>query len=352
MTGPSPPRHGRQAAFGDLGRWLRLHDILIALDPDGPPAVRTLPGGWAPPARLGVLAGSFNPLTRAHTELARQALAHGGLEAVAFALSVRTVDKEQISGAALEDRLLALELYASRRPDHGVLLLNRGLYVEQAAVLWATFPTLRELAFVVGYDKVVQIFDARYYEDRDGALRRLFAQATLLVAPRAGQGHAELEALLARPENRPFAGAVRPLPLAEPYTHLSSTAVRREAAVAAAVAAVPVETRSLLRATRVYAPPRRLADGEAVDAYAVRLALLRTLAATRAWAERQADLAGLLRLALSLGRRGRAFRAWLADPPAAAPRRAADLAAFQAGLRSGAAPARRAPTGDQAPARM
>jgi hypothetical protein len=99
------------------------------------------------------------------------------------------------------------------------------------------------------------------------------------------------------------------------------------------VAAVPVETRALLSATRVYASPRRLATGEEVDAYAVRLALLATLARTRAWAEREADLPGLLRLALSLGRAGRALRAWLHQPPDDEAQRAADLAAFQRRVR-------------------
>jgi nicotinamide-nucleotide adenylyltransferase len=325
------PRSQR-AVFADLHRWLRLHDLLASLDPDGPPAVRTLPAGWMAPARLGVLAGSFNPMTLAHTALAGRALTEGGLDAVAFALSVRIVDKERVTGAALEDRLLALELYVQRHPEYAVLVLNRGLYVDQAVALRAAFPALRELAFIVGYDKAVQIFDPRYYADRDAALERLFALATLLVAPRAGQGQAALAALLARPENRRFAGAVRWLPLPAAYMALSSTQVRQEAGSAAEVEAVPVETRALLAATRVYAPPRRLRSGEEVDAYAVRLALLDALARTRAWAESSADLAGLLRLALSPGRAGRAFRAWLRQPPAGAAARAADLAAFQACL--------------------
>ena len=312
---------------------MRLHDLLAELDPEGEPAARALPAGWAPPARLGVLAGSFNPLTLAHTALAERARSDGGVDAVAFALSVRIVDKERVTGAAMEDRLLTLDLYAQRNAGHGVLLLNRGLYVDQAMSLRAAFPALRELGFIVGYDKVVQIFDPRYYDDRDAALERLFEVATLLAAPRGGQGRAALEALLDRPENRRFAASVRWLPLAEEYTVLSSSQVRDEVGEDGPVVAVPVETRALLSATRVYAPSRRLATGEEVDAYAVRLALLAALARTRACAEREADLPGLLRLALSLGRAGRAFRAWLRHPPDDEAQRAADLAAFQTGVR-------------------
>jgi nicotinic acid mononucleotide adenylyltransferase len=322
----------RQAAFSDLGRWLRLHDLLAGLDPEGPPTVRTVPAGWTAPPHLAVLPGSFNPLTRAHTALARAALRHG-VDAVAFGLSVRIVDKEQVTGATLEDRLLVLEEYVARRPEHAVVLLNRGLYVDQAAALHAAFPGLRELAFIVGYDKVVQIFDPRYYDDRDAALRQLFDLATLLVAPRDEHGEAALAALLRRPENRPFAGAVRWLPLAHPYRWLSSTAVRREVASNDDhIEAVPPEARALLRATGVYTSPRALPDGEQIDDYGLRLQLLDVLARTRAWAERSADLPRLLRLTRQPSRKGRELRAWLVAPPADEVRRAADLASFSGRL--------------------
>jgi nicotinic acid mononucleotide adenylyltransferase len=333
-----PVLHGRResplrAPYVSLPRWLAVHDLVSALDPDAAPVAQALPPEWRPPARLAVLAGSFNPLTRAHTELARRALREGEQGGVAFALSVRIVDKERVTGASLEDRLLALDLYAGRQPDHAVLLLNRGLYVDQASALRASFPSLTDLAFIVGYDKLVQIFDRRYYDDRDAALHRLFGLATLLVAPRGDAGLAGVRTVLERPENRRFAASVRLLPLAAEYAGLSSTEVRQEAGRGAAVEAVPVETRVFLAVTRVYAPPRRLATGETVDDYAARQALLRVLASTRAWAERAADLPGLLRLARALGRAGRAFRAWLAAPPADPAARAADLIAFQARLR-------------------
>ena len=38
-----------------------------------------------------------------------------------------------------------------------------------------------ELTLLVGYDKVVQILDPKYYDDRDAALHELFALARLLV---------------------------------------------------------------------------------------------------------------------------------------------------------------------------
>jgi nicotinic acid mononucleotide adenylyltransferase len=335
-----PMRRSRRATFNQLSDWLAMHDRLAALESAGPPTAQLLTGRPAtgappppiagPPRRLAVLAGSFNPLTWAHSELARLALAAGTVDSVAYALSVRIVDKERITGAALEDRALALALHAAGSPGQWLLLLNRGLYVDQAAALRQSLPQLERLAFIVGYDKLLQIFDPRYYDDREAALERLFSLASLLVAPRDGQGRAAIEALLARSENRRFAAAVGWLPLAAAYTRLSSTRIRQEVVSGAPVEAVPVATRALLAATHVYAPPRRLSDGELIDDYALRLRLLAVLAATRPWAERSADLPRLLRRAWQAGRRGRALRAWLTAPPTDGAARAAALAAFQA----------------------
>lgn len=333
-TGEAPARAGGAARdgrslFGDLRRWLAVHDLLTSLDPAAAPTARVLPADWPAPERLAVLAGSFNPLTRAHTALAQQALRHGDVTAVAYALSVRTVNKEQVTGAGLEDRVLTLVEHLTRHPTQGIVLLNRGLYVDQALALRALFPDLAELAFIVGYDKLLQIFDPRYYHDRDTALAHLFTLASLLVAPRDAQGRAAVAALLDQPENRRFAASVRWLPLADRYTHLSSTQVRQAVSHDQVGEAVPAATRALLLATRVYAPPRHLASGETIDAYALRQTLLRILAETRPWSEQSANLTRLLHLTRAPGRAGQQFRSWLERPPADPLTRAAALADFQ-----------------------
>lgn len=178
---------------------------------------------------VALLPGSFNPPTVAHLALARAGLERGA-DAVLFSLATRTVDKEVITGAALEDRLLLLELLSARDARLGVLLVNRGLYVDQAVAVHAAFPSLREVIYLVGYDKIAQIFDPRYYDDRDAALERLFALASFLVAPRADAGPEELDNLLSRPENRRFAAAVEPLHLPPALRDVASSAVRAHAA--------------------------------------------------------------------------------------------------------------------------
>jgi nicotinamide-nucleotide adenylyltransferase len=177
--------------------------------------------------RLGLLPGSFNPPTIAHTTLASAGLASGVVDAVLFSLSTRTVDKEEIVGAALEDRLLLLELIADADPRFGVALVNRGLYVEQAELARTHVPDVEELYFLLGFDKIVQILDPRYYDDRDAALRRLFGLASILVAPRGDAGSADLEELLARPENREFTLSIRPINLPPDLRDVASSDIRR-----------------------------------------------------------------------------------------------------------------------------
>lgn len=216
-----------RARLYDLPRLLALRAALGRVSGAREPRAELIAGGEAARVtRLGLLPGSYNPPTVAHSALATSALAGGAVDGVLFTLGTYTVDKEIISGAALEDRLLVLELCRVDDARVGVLLVNRGLYVEQAELVRATFPLVRDLVFVVGFDKIVQILDPRYYADRDRALDRLFVLARFLVAPRGAEGEGELAALLARPENARFAAAIRPLALPPALRDVASSRVR------------------------------------------------------------------------------------------------------------------------------
>jgi len=196
--------------------------LVEELDPAGPPEARLVRAA-APSGRVGLLPGSFNPPTDAHVALARAGRA-AGLRCVYYLLSKRTVDKERVTGIPLADRLDLLSGIAAASGD-GVAFVNRGLYVDLAAAMRRTLPSA-ELVFLVGHDKIVQIFDRRYYPDGDAALEALFSLAAFLVAPRAGAGGDDLAALLAAPENRRFAARVGRLTLDERHRDASSTRVR------------------------------------------------------------------------------------------------------------------------------
>lgn len=218
-----------QARLYDAPRLLGLRRALREVANAPKPRARAVAGPRLDSvAKIALLPGSFNPPTVAHVALARAGLERGA-DAVLFALATRTIDKEVVAGAALEDRLVLLELLAARDPRLGVLVVNRGLYVDQAVAVHAAFPTVREVVFLVGYDKIAQIFDPRYYDDRDAALERLFALAGFLVAPRADAGPEQLDSLLGRPENRRFAAAVQPLYLPPALRDVASSAVRAQA---------------------------------------------------------------------------------------------------------------------------
>ena len=229
------------------------------LDPSGPPQVRLLVGDCPPDARLAVMSGSFNPPTRAHLGLAQAALATGQFDRLCFALAVRTVNKEQIVGATLAERCAMLAALVRDEPRLAAAVTNRGLYVEQAQAIQAAFAP-RDLAFVVGFDKIVQIVDPRYYADRDAALRDLFARARFLVAPRDGGGREELERLFQQPGQRDYAGRVQFLALTDMEQlelGLSSTRVRELLARGEDVSwAVPAAVAPLLPPIAGYAGAR------------------------------------------------------------------------------------------------
>jgi len=175
----------------------------------------------------GILSGSFNPPTLAHEALATGALQVGQLDAAIWTISRVTVDKETVTRAPLEDRLIALTALMETRPHEAVALVNRGLYVDQIDAIRASLPQVTQITFVIGFDKIVQIVDPHYYADRDSALDELFSRADILVAPRDGDTAADLTALFARPENRRWAGYVRFLPLDPALRAISSSLVRQ-----------------------------------------------------------------------------------------------------------------------------
>jgi nicotinamide-nucleotide adenylyltransferase len=254
----------RTLASYSLAAARRVAADLADLDPAAPPAARLL---RAPRAGLdravGVLPGSFDPLTAAHAALARAALCRGGLDSLLFLLSVHVVDKGDAAYAALADRALVLARYTARRPRCGVAVCNRGLYVEEAEALAPLLPAGAALWFVVGYDKIVQVFHPRYYTDRTAALDRLFALAGFLVAPRAGADRRDLATLLALPQNAPYHARVRPLPLAPAYRDQSATVVRAALAAGENVDALLArEAAAFIAATGCYR--------STLDAYAAR----------------------------------------------------------------------------------
>ena len=155
----------------------------------------TLPGrprlevlGPAPPAvaSVGLVAGSFDPMTAAHAALAEAV----GTELVLLVWSPATLPKETGPGgdpsAPLlppEDRLAALAAWCHGRPWARAAISSHGLLADQIEAAEASFPRAR-LVLGVGSDKLRQLFDPVWYDDRDAALERMFARAEVVAAAR------------------------------------------------------------------------------------------------------------------------------------------------------------------------
>ncbi len=175
------------------------------------------------PETLGVLSASFNPMTRAHESMLECAHARFGFDEWLLVLAVANVDKA-ISGLPLEVRMHALLQWAAERPA-SIALCSHGRFVDKLTAIRQHYAAARVM-FLVGYDTLVRLFDPRYYDDLDAALSTLFADCEFVAFNRADAEVSALQALLTRPDIRPFAGKVHVLALDSELAELSATQVR------------------------------------------------------------------------------------------------------------------------------
>src|SRR5260370_7052308 len=213
-----------------IQRFKRVQALLDRLDPQAKPQALIVPGSPVPEGGIIVFPGSFNPPTSAHLAMLKQARhfahLHGNMEVYA-ALSKHIVDKEAVERPLLLDRIILLDTVLRHHLRHtGIMLFNRGLYVEQAEGVRASFPQVTKLYFLIGFDKIVQILDPHYYKDRDAALHELFALADLLVAPPGAPGPAEFPRPLYHPEHQQFVPHRHQRPSSVPHRDVCSPHMR------------------------------------------------------------------------------------------------------------------------------
>jgi nicotinamide-nucleotide adenylyltransferase len=179
----------------------------------------------ADPPTLGLVSGSFDPMTVAHAGLARAL----ETDLTLLVYSPATLPKE--AGPAgpkhpplmsEEDRVASLLAWCGGRPGMAVALCSHGLYADQAEAAAVAFPR-SAVVLGVGSDKVMQLFDPRWYEDRDAELHRLFSRAQVAYAVRAGDED-RLRACLE--QNARWTDRLRRLDLPPQVAVVSSRAVR------------------------------------------------------------------------------------------------------------------------------
>jgi nicotinic acid mononucleotide adenylyltransferase len=197
----------------------RLASLAAALararDGGGPPRLEPVAGQLPAVATAGLLAGTFNPFTRAHAALA-VAGHRAGCQLVVLAMAPVSLAKEGLERAHPVDRLDWAAAWARRHPWAAVAAASHPLLVDMAEALGRA--TGGEVALVLGTDKAAQLVEPHWYDDPAAALERLDRAASLLVAERAGHPALDL----------PLRAA--PLPTAAWVPERSATQAREAAA--------------------------------------------------------------------------------------------------------------------------
>lgn len=161
------------------------------------------------PVRLGILPGTFNPVTVAHL-----ALATAGLEAVDQVLLVlpRVLPHKVWSGASFDDRVSLLLEAVAGEERLSVASTDRGLFVEIAEECRESYGAGVKLSFLCGADAAERIANWDYGDP--AAFAHMMRQFDLLVAERGGR----------------FALPHRPLKLEGDHAAVSASEVRERIA--------------------------------------------------------------------------------------------------------------------------
>jgi nicotinate-nucleotide adenylyltransferase len=167
------------------------------------------------PTRLGILPGTFNPVTVAHIGMAEAAL--GFVDEVVFVLP-RVFPHKPYSGASFEQRVELLRTGLSLHPAFSIATTSRGLFAEIAEACRTAYGSRATLSFVCGADAAERIISWDY--GRTGAIREMMKQFDLLVADRGGEYTPPGE----------YSGFVRRLPLDAVLQAVSATGVRERIA--------------------------------------------------------------------------------------------------------------------------
>ena len=170
-------------------------------------------------AALGVLGGTFNPVTCGHLALADQAQKHFQLDEVLFVLPARLPHREPRE-ASLEDRLAMLELALQPYPRYSLAVSTHGIFLDIARALESHYPRDARLRFLIGADAANRILRWDYL-DRKEALREMFHRFELVIARR----EEELR-LPDDPELAPYRSRIHALEMPAECQRISSTQVR------------------------------------------------------------------------------------------------------------------------------
>jgi nicotinate-nucleotide adenylyltransferase len=166
------------------------------------------------PRKVGIVAGSFNPPTIAHLELAQAASAY--VDLIVFVVP-RVFPHKEYSGAILQQRVEMLDAAGLAIP-HAIASTGQGLFIDIAREFRDHYGTQVELSFVCGRDAAERILHWDY--GRAGVVEEMLGKFELLVAPRGGHFLPPAE----------YRHRIHALPVRSGHEEVSSTEVRERIA--------------------------------------------------------------------------------------------------------------------------
>jgi nicotinamide-nucleotide adenylyltransferase len=200
------------------------------------------------PGTLLCLSASFNPMTMAHAALLEEGSRLIPPQEILLLLATVNVDKA-VKGLPLERRLDILLRFADSRPRVSVAAVGHGRFVDKMEAIRSAYPSNTRLVFLLGFDTLVRLFDAKYYGDREASLSHLFRCSECAVANRGPDTPSTVETFLSRPDVSPFADRIHLVRLPPQLSAVSATEVRARLSRGDSITdLVPEELRSPLEA--------------------------------------------------------------------------------------------------------
>ena len=163
------------------------------------------------PSRLGILPGTFNPVTVAHLGLASAARRH--CDEILFVLP-RILPHKEYSGVSFEQRLELIDAVLEADSRFSLAVAEAGLFVEIAHECRQAYGPGVRLSFLCGRDAAERIAGWDY--GASGTFAQMLRQFDLLVARRNGEY---------LPPSK-LSGGMERLELPAGFDHVSATEVR------------------------------------------------------------------------------------------------------------------------------
>ena len=175
--------------------------------------IRTVAGQLLRRGRVGLLAGTYNPPTRAHLALAETAQRRFGLDQIVQIIP-RSLPHKQIARPTVEDRLEWIAELARLRSGWAACTCNAGLVVDMVDALRDEIGHACEIFVIAGRD-AAERYASWDYGDREPFGDQL-ERFKLLVGARGGSYQVAPE----------HAGRILPFEIAPEHDATSSSAVR------------------------------------------------------------------------------------------------------------------------------